>query len=288
MGLRFEELDWQPTPIGEVSLRRRFDPVVRTEVYEVKLGDEFLMSSLFTAAEIALTELGLAELSGDGLDVVVGGLGLGYTARAVLDDPRVTRLTVVEALAPVIDWHRRELLPDAIRLTRDERCRFVHGDFFALARTGFDPAAPDHRYDAVLLDIDHSPRHLLDPANGDFYTVQGLERLRDRLRAGGVFALWSNDPPDSDFLATLDAVFDSVRAEVVTFPNPLQDRDATNTVYLATTPELPARSPSGGFREHRSGECGAPVLNAGRPGGRSTTTTSSRWLPTVWSWSPYP
>ena len=64
MSARFEELDWRPTPMGDISLRRRRDPVSGDEVYEVKLGDEFLMSSLFTAGEIALTRLGLAPPRG--------------------------------------------------------------------------------------------------------------------------------------------------------------------------------------------------------------------------------
>ncbi|HEY0700774.1 MAG TPA: spermidine synthase, partial [Micromonospora sp.] len=151
MGARFEELDWRETAIGPVSLRRRFDPTVRTEVYEVKLGDEFLMSSLFTVAEIELARLGLAELSGADWDVVVGGLGLGYTARAVLADPAVRSLTVVEALDEVIGWHRDGLLPDAAGLTSDPRTQLVCGDFFALAAgdTGFDPGAPGRRFHAV-------------------------------------------------------------------------------------------------------------------------------------------
>lgn len=94
MSLRFEEIDWQPTPIGEISLRRRRHPVSGDDVYEVKLGDEFLMSSLFTTGEIALTELALAQLPDSelpGLDVAVGGLGLGYTAQAALDDPECAR-----------------------------------------------------------------------------------------------------------------------------------------------------------------------------------------------------
>ncbi|MFD0557081.1 hypothetical protein FB566_2336 [Stackebrandtia endophytica] len=233
MSLRFEELDWQPTPMGDISLRRRFDPFMKTEVYEVKLGDEFLMSSLFTAAEIALTRLGLAELSGDRIDVVVGGLGLGHTARTALEDRRVVSCTIVEALSPVIDWHRRELVPHADTVVRDQRTRFVHGDFFALAETGFDPDRPDHRCDAILLDIDHSPSHLLNPSHAGFYTPDGLRRLSRQLQPGGVFALWSNDPPDSDFLDILTEVFTSVRAEVVDFPNPLQGNTATNTVYIA-------------------------------------------------------
>ena len=67
--------------MGEINLRRRIEPSLQVDVYEVKLGDEFLMSSLFTVAEIELARLGLAEAGGDALDVVVGGLGLGYTAR---------------------------------------------------------------------------------------------------------------------------------------------------------------------------------------------------------------
>lgn len=111
MSLRFEEIDWQPTPIGEISLRRRRHPVSGDDVYEVKLGDEFLMSSLFTTGEIALTELALAQLPDTELDVAVGGLGLGYTARAALDDLRVRSLIVIDALAEVIDWHQRHLVP---------------------------------------------------------------------------------------------------------------------------------------------------------------------------------
>src|ERR1700736_2887607 len=86
MSLNFEELDYRPTPIGALTLRRRRELSLGIDVYEIKLGDEFLMSSLFTVSEIALARLGLGELSGTSFDVVVGGLGLGYTARTVLED----------------------------------------------------------------------------------------------------------------------------------------------------------------------------------------------------------
>jgi spermidine synthase len=234
MSVRFEELDWQPTPIGEVSLRRRRDPGSGADVYEVKLGDEYLMSSLFTAAEVELARLGLGEVTGDGLDVVVGGLGLGFTAGAVLDDDRVRSLVVVEALEAVIGWHRRGLLPFAARLNTDPRCRFVRADFFAAtAGAGYDDAAPGRTFDAVLLDVDHAPDHLLHPDHGAFYTAAGLRGLARHLRPGGVFGLWSNDPPAGAFTATLASVFVDVRAVVVAFDNPLQGRPATNTVYLA-------------------------------------------------------
>lgn len=235
MSARFEELDWRKTPMGEISLRRRWDPAVEIDVYEVKLGDEFLMSSLFTVAEVELARLALAGLPGTDLDVVVGGLGLGYTARAVLDDARVASLIVVEALDEVIGWHRRPLLPHGAVLTSDRRSRLVHGDFFAMAAgdSGFDPAAPGRRFDAVLLDVDHSPRHVLRPGHAAFYTEPALRRLAGRLRPGGVFALWSNDPPDEDFTRTLAAVFATTAAHVVRFPNPLQGGESANTVYVA-------------------------------------------------------
>ena len=142
------------------------------------------MSSLFTASEIALARLGLGALGGDSsLDVVVGGLGLGYTAAAVLENARVGSLLVVEALAPVIDWHRRGLVPLGAAITADARCRLVHGDFFALAAAdaGFDPDAPGRRFDAVLVDIDHSPDGLLDPGHAGFYQPAGLRRLAANL-----------------------------------------------------------------------------------------------------------
>jgi spermidine synthase len=234
---RIEELDWSPTPIGEVSLRRRRDPISGVDIFEVKLGDEFLMSSLFTVAEVEVARLALARLEGADLDIAVGGLGLGYTAQAVLGDERVRELLVVDALEPVIRWHERGLVPVGPVLTADPRCRFVHGDFFAMTEgTGYDPLVPHRVFDAVVVDIDHSPRHLLADGSAGFYGVEGTGRLAEHLRPGGVYTLWSNDPPDDDYLAILSQVFVDVAAEVVRFPNPLQDREATNTVYLATKP----------------------------------------------------
>jgi spermidine synthase len=233
---RFEELAWRETTRGPISLRRRREPMLQVDVYEVKLGDEFLMSSLFTKAEVELARLGLAELTDRDLDVVVGGLGLGYTARAVLDDPRVRSLAVVEALGEVIDWHERGLIPDTAGLASDPRVRLVHGDFFELAdaATGFDPETPGRLFHAVLVDIDHTPRHLLHPSHAAFYTPAGMRRLTSHLQPGGMFALWSDDPPDADFRAALAEVFATVEAHEVTFPNPFTGGESANTVYVAT------------------------------------------------------
>ena len=228
MSRRVEELDFQQTPMGELVLRRRVEPSLGVDVYEVLLGEEHLMSTLFTVAEQELARLGLAATPGTGLTVVVGGLGLGFTARAALEDPRVASLHVVEALAAVIDWHERGLLPYAADLTGDARTRLVLADFFALVREGTLPLSH-----AVLLDVDHSPRDLLHPSHGDLYTADGLRRLAARLHPGGVFALWSDDPPDEDFLALLRGTFASADAQVVPFPNHHTGATSSNTVYVA-------------------------------------------------------
>jgi spermidine synthase len=232
----FEELDHRDTDLGELTLRRRSEPRVgNTLVYEVKLGDEFLMSSLFTSGETALADIGLAETGERDLDVVVGGLGLGYTAAAALRDPRVRSLLVIEYLAPVVQWHRRGIVPLGATLIGDARCRLVSGDFFRLAASedGFDFDAPGRRFHAVLLDVDHSPRHWLGGASAGFYTERGLGTLQRFLHPGGVFAMWSNDSPDQDFLALLRGAFATADASVVTFENPYTGGSAACTIYRA-------------------------------------------------------
>jgi spermidine synthase len=235
MPINFEELDYQRTALGELILRRRQALALGgCEIFEVKLNDEYLMSSLFHEGEVALADLGLAELTGEGWDVVVGGLGLGYTAAAALKYDQVARMIVVEALAPVIEWHQRELVPNGTLLSEDARCHYYHEDFFALARSsGFDPDDPGHLFDAILLDIDHTPGALLNPSHADLYSEEGMMRLRAFLRPGGVFGLWSNDVPDKGFLAILSSVFDQVDGHVVEFENPIQGNTATNGVYVA-------------------------------------------------------
>jgi spermidine synthase len=245
MSKSFEELDRQPTPLGEVSLRRRLHPALGVDLYEVKLGDEHLMSSLFTAAEEQLAHLAIDVLAPDRapFDVAVGGLGLGYTAAAALDHPEVGRVEVIDALAPVIDWHGRGLVPLGPRLTADERCRFHHADFFA--RVGAAPplvlGGPD-RYHAILVDIDHTPAHHLHGDHAGFYTAAAVSALAAHLRPGGAFSLWSDDPPDQPFLDLLAAAFDTADAHEISVPHPITGGAATNTGYLARLGDRPEPS----------------------------------------------
>jgi spermidine synthase len=184
------------------------------------------MDDLLAAAQLAAAQ-------GEGLRVLVGGLGLGYTARAALAHPRVATVEVVDALEPVIEWHRAGMVPIGDSLGIEPRCTLSHGDFFGW----FDvPRGDGERYDVVLLDIDHSPRQLLHPDHARFYSPDGLTRLRNGLTAEGVFAMWSDEGPDDDFLAVLAAVFPAARAEVVAFDNPLTGGASTCTIYVAGPP----------------------------------------------------
>ena len=231
--MKIEELAYHQTPLGDLILRRRSEPRLQNkEVFEVKLGDEFLMSSLFTEAEIELADLGLAELKGE-LDVVVGGLGLGYTAVAALENKSVRSLLVIDKFQELIDWHTQKLVPLGQILTEDKRCELRTGDFFELARTGFDVSDNGRKFDAVLLDIDHSPKHYLDEKNESFYGIEGLQSLRRQLKTGGVFALWSNDAPDEEFRKHLESIFGKSSAHLVEFANFYTNSTSVNSVYVA-------------------------------------------------------
>jgi spermidine synthase len=234
MSKLFEELDYRQTQLGELILRRRRVLSLDRDVVEVILNDEHLMSDMFTASEIALADIPLDRMTATAPDILVGGLGLGYTADAVLGHDRVRSLTVVEYLAPIIEWHRAGILPLGTTLAGDPRCRFVEGDFFALALgdAGFDPDRPGRRFDGIFLDIDHSPDFHLNPSHAALYGEDGLTRLKRHLTGSGIFALWSNDPPDSTFLSRLDAHFTAASAEEVRFLNPLLGEDCVQTVYL--------------------------------------------------------
>jgi spermidine synthase len=145
------------------------------------------------------------------------------------EDTRVTSVDVVDALAPVIEWHEAGLVPLGESLGQEPRCHLRLGDFFGWFDT---PRAPEDRYDVVLLDIDHSPRALLHPEHARFYAEPGLQRLREGIAVGGVFAMWSDEGPDAAFIALLEAVFVEVRAEVVAFDNPLTGSASTCTIYV--------------------------------------------------------
>ena len=90
----------------------------------------------------------------------------------------------------------------------------------------------------MLLEIDHSPRHVLHSHNRSFYEPAGLRGLASYLHPGGSFAVWSNDPPDDEFQRALDTTFASSRVHVVDFHNPYTNDTSACTVYVARTGDV--------------------------------------------------
>jgi spermidine synthase len=223
-----EYLAAEASPLGLVCLRRRplpGDP--DTIATEITIDHQFLMSSVNTASERALAERAIALHGGDRLSVLVGGLGLGYTAHAVLASSRVARVEVVEFLAPVIAWLGQGLVPLSAELTRDPRLAIAEGDVYGrLANES------DERWDLVLIDVDHSPEEPLGRESETFYREAGLARARRHLAPGGVLGVWSY-AESPRFAEALARVFDEVWVERVEFENRVCDELETNVVFFA-------------------------------------------------------
>lgn len=225
---RFEILAWEPTELGTLCLRRRellFQP--GTLVTEVTLNNEFLMSSFLTDSERALSEMALEMHAGTKLNVLVGGLGLGYTAQAALASERVCRCEVVEFLPQVIDWLRQGLVPLSEVLNSDSRLEVTHGNVYGMLA---DSCSKQH--DLILIDVDHSPDDNLGSTNGRFYTAEGLRLAKQHLAPDGVLGVWSY-AESSPFVDALREVFREVRIEPVTVFNPLVEEEQTDWLFFA-------------------------------------------------------
>ncbi|RIL07170.1 MAG: spermidine synthase [Proteobacteria bacterium] len=221
----------EETPLGLVCLRRRAAAgAPGAFATELTIDHQFLMSSVNTDSERALAEHALALHGGDALGVLVGGLGLGYTAQAVLASPRVARLEVVELLAPVIGWLERGMLPLSDALRGDARLRVVQGDVYA--RLAAPPASPDELRDLVLIDVDHSPDERLGAGHASFYAEAGLVAARRHLAPGGVLGVWSY-AESSAFADALRRVFAEVHVVPVPFENTVVGGDEVNWLFFA-------------------------------------------------------
>lgn len=224
----FEILAYEPTELGMLCLRRRellCEP--GTIISEVTLNHEFLMSSYLTASERALSEVALAMHDGGDLRVLVGGLGLGYTAHAALASERVSRCEVIEYLPQVISWLKDGLVPLSGELNAEARLEITHSDVYQHLL-----GEPSERHDLILIDVDHSPDDNLGTANGQFYTAEGLRKAKLHLADGGVLGVWSY-AESSPFVDALREVFKEVRVEPVTVFNNLIDVEQTDWLFFA-------------------------------------------------------
>ena len=221
-------LAYETTPLGDLCLRRR-ELLSRpgTVITEITLDHQLLMSSYNTVSERALADEALARHPGHDLSVLVGGLGLGYTAAAVLQSTRIKRVEVIELFPAVVGFLREGLLPLSQQLLADPRLGLRDGDVYATLREQADVV-----WDLVLIDVDHSPEDHLGTGNESFYTESGLARAKHHLAPGGILAVWSY-AESSPFVDALRAGFAVVEVVPVTYVNDLVDEQHTDWLFLA-------------------------------------------------------
>ncbi len=236
-----EILAYEETPLGVLCLRRREllkKPGVI--VTEVTLNHEFLMSSYLTESERALSSCGLSRLSSRSSKtsseasskyrVLVGGLGLGYTAAEALKSDQVDELEVVEFLPEVIGWMADGKVPLSESLNADSRIKITHGDIY-----GRLAQPPGRLFDLVVIDVDHSPEDVLGGQSKGFYSQSGLQKAVRHLVPGGVLGVWSY-AADTPLLENMRAAFDDVDVEQVTVWNDLVDVEQTDWLFFGRRP----------------------------------------------------
>ncbi len=197
-------------------------------VTEVTLNHEFLMSSLYTDSEQALSQIAIEMHGGNNLRTMVAGLGLGYTAFEALKSEQVDHVEVIELLPQVIDWMKNGLTPLAKQLYDDPRLVVTHADAYAKLA-----AAPETQYDLILIDVDHSPEDRLGAGESfTFYSSQGLEAAKKHLRPGGVLGVWSY-AESSPFADALRDTFNDVRVEQITHVNEMIGEEHSDWLFFA-------------------------------------------------------
>ncbi|MER7249856.1 hypothetical protein [Kribbella sp. NPDC000426] len=203
---------------GELVLRRRDDGAL-----ELRVNGVFVMDDQETSSEELLASAALAAVQRPER-VLVGGLGLGYTVRALLADSRLGQVIVAEIEPDLVAWMRSGLVPSILD---DPRVGVVVGDVRAVVTD-----LPDASVDAILLDVDNGPDFLVYNENSAIYTSGFLATCRLKLRAGGVLTVWSSSA-SADLESAVTTVFG--KCQVTDVPVRLQDRDETYFVYQGSS-----------------------------------------------------
>lgn len=230
MASNIKILAYEETPIGLLCLRRRellSQPGV--VVTEVTVNHEFLMSSLYTDSEQALSRIAIEMHGGDQLRVMVAGLGLGYSAFEALKSEHVDHVEVVELLPQVIGWMKDGLVPLSQQLANERRLEVRQADAYAKLA-----GVAETQYDLILIDVDHSPDDRLGAGDSfTFYSKAGLVAAKKHLRPKGVLGVWSY-AESSPFVDALRATFHNVRVEPVTHQNELIHEEHTDWLFFAS------------------------------------------------------
>jgi len=158
--------------------------------FSIKINGQDLMHSRQHESELELARLGCAHLAGSKApSILIGGLGLGYTLRQVLDilSPHA-RVVVCELLNAVVEWNREFLGELNGQPLEDERVDIKTGDIVELI------SRSKSRFDAILLDIDNGPSAITNSGNHRLYGYDGIQACRHALREQGCLAVWTAEP----------------------------------------------------------------------------------------------
>lgn len=166
------------TPRGELVLRQA------GEAFELIGNGTFLMDTRDGRSERLLVGAAL-DRHRKPHDVLIGGLGMGFSLVAALTDARVRRVTVVEIEPVLVEWHRTHLRPFSRGALDDPRVRTIVDDLVShLAVAG-------STYDVVCLDVDNGPDWTVSGANAALYGEVGTELVVNAARPGGLVSVWS-------------------------------------------------------------------------------------------------
>ena len=220
-------LAYEDTDLGPLCLRHRellSEP--GTVVTEVTLNHEFLMSSYNTDSERAISNRSVELHGGSDLKALVGGFGLGYTAKELLTDQRVASVEVIEYLPQVLQWLKEGLIPLSDELNDADGLRLTSGDVYQYLLD-----EPQQQYDLIVIDVDHSPADQLGSEEHVFYTKAGLKSAKKHLADGGILAVWSY-AESSSFSEALDLTFSQTHVEPVRTFNPMVQEEQTDWLFF--------------------------------------------------------
>lgn len=207
---------------GEVVLRRRIEEHA-ADALELRVNGVFVMDTKETSSEIELAAAAL-ELVEDPRDVVVGGLGLGFTTQRVLADHRVERVMVVEIEEALVGWMRNGTVPHGPSVLADKRVHIVNADIVMAV------AEAASTYDLVLLDVDNGPGYLVHDTNAGVYEHEFLAATRRILNPGGAVVVWSANPAPG-LAVTMQEVFGNCTEHP--YDVLLQERPEEYLLYLS-------------------------------------------------------
>jgi spermidine synthase len=184
----WELLDSTPIPGGKDKLNL----YRRGHEFSIKIGYTELMNSRLHGSEESLAEVTIEKMvKSEDPRVLVGGLGMGFTLRAVLDKiGDKDSVTVAELVERVVKWNRTTLSHLAGNPLADKRTRVAVADILDVVRpkTNF--------YNAIILDVDNGPEGLMRKDNDNIYSRGGLRKFHRALKVGGVLTVWSSGKSD--------------------------------------------------------------------------------------------